>query len=258
VAVASTASAQISFSSWGADAYGSIANRSGTSSATSPWNYPDDFTGGEGFASDYATAVEERGTFSSETALLPDLGSFIEIGTYAETYLNAYAQGAANAVEVFTYTGGSTATFSLDVNLSGSLVNSTNDPSDFAGNFADVYVIFEDLGFYESVIYGQGETWTTDTFAELEQSDPLTHLSETLTFDIDPRDSFTVYAVGYSRMFGENGIADASSTLTVGFSGGPIEALERSSGDLSAIPEPSALAALLGLMGLVAILRRRR
>jgi hypothetical protein len=241
---------------WGADADGHTAARSGTSGSTSPFFFGNsEDSGGEGAAFDAATGTDARATFTSEAALLGDLGTFASLSTRVETFLNASAEARSVAIESFTYTGASAAEFSLAVNLSGLFENSPNDPSGFAGNFANVYVIFDTFDdSFESIRFGAGELWFSETETSLAQSSLTTVLSDTLTFTVDPDQTFQVYAIALSRMFGEEGLADASSTLTVGFTGGPVEELLRS----SAIPEPGALALLLGLGATSSLLWRRQ
>ena len=81
----------------------------------------------------------------------------MSISTRAETFLNASVSAQGQAVDTFTNGGASTASFTIDVNLSGSVINTTNDPSEYAGNFADVYIVFQDFDFYDEVTACLGE-----------------------------------------------------------------------------------------------------
>lgn len=242
---------------WGADAEGSVANRSGTSGATSPFNFGNsEASGGDGVLSDSATLNEARGTFSSSVTLLDDLNSFASISTRAETFANATVRASARAVDSFSYNGAAAAEFSVDIHLSGSLVNSPNDPSPLAGNFAQAYVILDtELLSYDDIIFGLGEAFSPeDSVQDLEQTQSTENLSANLTFTVDPGQTFTLFATGTSLMYGENGIADASNTVSLGFSGGPVSELSR----VSPVPEPKAFALSLGLSAVGLLLLRRR
>ena len=242
---------------WGADADGSVANRSGTSGAGSPFNFGNSETsGGDGVLSDSATINEARGTFSSSVTLLDNLNSFASISTRAETFENATVRGSARAVDTFSYNGAAAAEFSVDINLSGSLVNTTNDPSAFAGNFAEAYAILDtEFLSYDLIVFGLGEVWSpADSVLDLQQTQSTEILSGTLAFTVDPGQTFTIFSTGTSRMYGENGIADASNTVSAGFSGGPVSELSR----VSPVPEPKAFALALGLGAVGILLLRRR
>lgn len=228
------------------------------SGAASPFNFGNSETsGGDGVLSDSATLNEARGTFSSSVTLLDDLTAFASISTRAETFENATVRASAKAVDTFSYNGAAAAEFSVDINLSGSLVNTTNDPSPFAGNFAQAYVILDTESLsYDLIVFGQGEVWLPeDSVQDLEQTQSTENLSGTLTFTVNPGQTFTIFATGTSRMYGEDGIADASNTVALGFSGGPVSELSR----VSPVPEPKAFALAMGLgaVGLL-LLRRRR
>jgi hypothetical protein len=234
-----------------------VANRSGTSGAGGPFNFGNsEASGGEGVLSDSATLNEARGTFSSSVTLLDDLTAFASISTRAETFENATVRGSARAVDTFSYNGAAAAEFSVDINLSGSLENTPNDPSPVAGNFAEAYAILgtESLS-YDLIVFGIGEVWLpADSVLDLQQTQSTEILSGTLTFTVDPGQTFTIFATGTSRMYGENGIADASNTVSAGFSGGPVSELSR----VSPVPEPKAFALALGLGAVGILLLRRR
>jgi hypothetical protein len=82
-----------------------------------------------------------------------------------------------------------------------------------AGNFAEAYVILDtELLSYDLVVFGQGEVWSPeDSVLDLEQTQSTENLSGTLTFTVDPGQTFTIFAIGTSRMYGENGISAAKT-----------------------------------------------
>ena len=215
-----------------------------------------DVSGGAGIDYDEATGSDARGSFSSFSRLQEDLASFIETGTYATCFQNAASLGQANAVEQFIYHGDAPGEFTIDLDLSGHFTNTTNDPSPYAGNFAELYVIYQDIDDYSSVIYGKLEIWTVFDVLRVEQSDAATVLSDALTFTMDPGDTLSVYLGAWSIMYGEGGVADAFSTTTVGFSAGPTDDLVRS-GEPISIPEPRFAALLLAVLGAFCVLPRR-
>ena len=92
----------------------------------------------------------------------------------------------------------------------------------------------------------------------MSQAGLSTVLTGSFTFDLDPGESVTVYANAWSQMFGENGIADASTTLDVGFSAGPLGDLIRSGDPTTAIPEPGFFGLLLGAAGMLFLFVRRQ
>ncbi|GAA5483493.1 hypothetical protein [Haloferula sargassicola] len=259
---------------WGADAYGYVSDRFGSSVSTGTFNFPSD-GGGAGIYSDSASLTETRGSISSSVVLNNAGGiSVPEIHTYAATAnSNSVANAAATGIEGYTYTGSTPKMVSLDVSLSGSYSNMDND---YAGNFARVSVWSDEVLvamsstelFSASALALPGFFFSTDTGAYLEYgflrydqldlemngigTDDVT--SGTLSWMMNPGDTVYLHAQGNSTAYGPNSVADASHTLTMSFQDST--GLVALSGGIT-VPEPGPAA--IGALGVAVflILRRR-
>lgn len=259
-------------SSWGVDAIGTVASRSDVDNAglEEPLNNGTaDSGGGAGWQSDFASGDDERGSFLSSGTLLNDLGAFIKLSTYAASSSQEHPAAAINAsvtaVETFFFEGTEATRFTLWAGLDGAFSNSPNNPSPEAGSFGDVTVLrgsATDLSFSFSTDLGD---WIAaglepmDT-VHLELSDATTMETATIEVLIHPGEIFYVFAQSSSRMFGPDGIADSSSTLTVGLRGDTFGLSSLSgAGDLIMIPEPRSLALVVALLsgGFIGLRRRR-
>lgn len=261
---------------YGADAEGIVLERFGIDGATGGAGNPaetgnSDDSGGEGFLADTASGVDPRGrgNFMSAAALLPDLGNFSSLKTYSqETSVSGdegYILSEAQTVEAFQWNGAAPATFSITIDLSSSLTPASTVNSDFLGSEGELAVIIGDAGnifSYFDVIFGRYETWNVDDedmhIAEVYNvydADVPDVWSDSVTFTIDPGQTFIVYSRLFSLAIGRGSEADAYNTLDAGFTDGPAGGLLRDSGLV--IPEPGALA-LTGFGGLLLLVARRR
>lgn len=255
---------------WGSQSFASVADRRFSSTSTN-FNFAPS-NGGPGVLTSNTAISEARGSSSSYSALDATNGISVPlIRTFATTgNSNSAASGGSVVVEGYTYTGSSPGTFNLDATLTGSFTSIDND---FAGNFATLSIwspeggfgppVFSrsaeqpDDGFFFSSDEGSYLEFGFDRLAtlRLEQNglngDDVT--SGTLTWTMDPGETVYLWASGRSQVYGPNSTADARNTLTTSFQDST--GLTSLSGGLI-IPEPSA--AVLGGLGMMALLLRRR
>ncbi len=272
-ATISSAHAQLVIPPWGAEAYAYVAENPFGSVASSPFNFaPGD--GGAGSNSASTSISETRGSASGSVTL--NTGSPIRtplIRTFAQTGPAAAAAfGGATGVEAYIYQGAAPATFSVNVNLSGTV---TNPATDFSRNQARVSIY---LSQPELMLQGLPEEdpepdlffqpeffFTTDRGSLVESGlSPVSDLqlfqggitpdddilSGTLTWTMNPGDTAYLWAQGSSNAYGPNATSDARNTLTLNF----VNATGLTA--LSAIPEPAT--SLLGGLGFLMLMCRRR
>ena len=104
--------------------------------------------------------------------------------------------------------------------------NSRLHPSLEAGNFATVSVLRGGAAVDPLFIYASDlSDWLAAGYelvdrVSLEQSDVQTLQKASVEITAHPGDTLHIFAQAFSRMFGPNGVADASSTLTVGLGRG--------------------------------------
>lgn len=250
--------AQLTIQPWGSESSASVADRRFTSSSTN-FNFAPT-QGGEGELTSSNRLVEARGESYGYSALDSSSGLSVPlIRTFASTNSgNSAAFGSSVAIEGYTYSGAAPATLSLDASLSGSFLNMDNN---FAGNFAALSIWQSSSPFAGDFFFSTDEgTYLEFGFNNLAQlslsqngigTDDL--LAGTMSWNVQPGETFYLFARGLSRVYGPNSTADARNTLTMSFQDST--GLSSLSGGI-VIPEPSV--ALLGLLGGLVILRRRR
>lgn len=250
--------AQLSIRPWGSESSASVADRRFTSSATN-FNFAPT-QGGAGQLTSSNSLAEPRGEAYGSSALDASNGISVPlVRTFASTNGgNSAAFGSSVAIEGYTYSGAAPAIFSLDANLSGSVVNPDNN---FAGNFAGLSIWQASSPFAGEFFFSTDEgAYLELGFNNLAQlnlsqngigTDDL--LAGTMSWEMQPGETVYLFARGLSRVFGPNSIADARNTLTMSFQDST--GLTSLSGG-TVIPEPSG--ALLALLGGLVMLRRRR
>lgn len=249
---------------WGAQASGLAAQRAGVSSFTTPISEGRDFLDrpGPGQLSDTETfSSAERGAYASSAALSGNLSGFMTLSTFASTSNDTSVMWSdARGVASFTYTGTETATFEIELTLSGTFSDSGANPSAFSGNFLDAFLIdnssvqdLEASGFgFEAVAGGPFELWDPAEEVNLAQTTASpTPGSGILSVTVNPGDTFLVFMHARSRMFGF-GTADAGNTSLASFVSGPTEDLV-----VNSIPEPRLAVLALGMAAAFVVWRRR-
>lgn len=257
----SISSAQVGLDPWGSQSSTAVGDRLFGPGSTVSTNHsfgPEG--GGAGVLTSQSSFSEARGSSFGFSALDSTSGiSVPTLKTYASTNgFDAYAAGGSVTVEGYLYTGPSTRTFNLDVDLTGTVSNMDNN---FSGNFA-VFSLWS-----EAIVGGDPFFFSTDAGSYLEFGfDNLDTLrleqnglngddvaSGTLVWQMDPGDVVYLHANAFSRVYGPNSTADARNTVTSSFQD-PTGLVSLSGG--TSIPEPST--SLLGFLGVFALLRRKR
>jgi hypothetical protein len=189
-------------------------------------------------------------SFAAGASYLP------ELKTYATSVVGKQGSATAFSAQGFQYTGAQTTNISLVIQLTG--LHSNNNNGSYVNNTtgASIAVMKTDyLPWFPSfaTLVFEGPLDPDDipnTSLSLNAASSATVANGTLSFDLAPGEWF--YVVAQMNSVGQNGVADASSTLVMNFSNATgISAV-------SAVPEPqTALMLLAGLAGLVAAAKRK-
>ena len=191
---------------------------------------------------------------------LPHLGVLASVGIESappNTFF--YAAGAdASATQLYTYTGKSATTYTIEYDVDGAIAGGIL--TEIAGGFAVFGSGFHPgqevqptLGFSFDHVNGDG-------------TEKPVHLNGSVTFSVNPGDSFFVKATldvfADSRSQDLVAIADASHTLAMGFTQGDTSLLvpAATTPAATAAPEPGSIL-LMGIGGIGVLgtgLRRRR
>jgi hypothetical protein len=250
--------ANAALTEWGANAYVSTADC--PSFCTNFAFGPDNGSGGQQAVSAASSFSDDRGNANS-AASFSGAGNTPVLKASAEASTGFHgAFGSAVAIQGYTFNGSTTQTLELTVDLTGQL---TIPDAESDASLGATVALFSDLGFGYEEFYGNffefPVTWLTDTVtgfnAELSliegENGPVSK-SGTLTFSVDPGDSFYLWAeINANAYSGPNAdvIADGFNTLTMSFS-------DPSNLAPAAVPLPAAAwlfgSAVLGLMGGIA------
>jgi hypothetical protein len=254
---------------WGVDASGAVAERGldpALGGSPNPGNAAEG--GGIGWFNDLAAADDSRGSFFSSAALLSDPAAFAQISTFAATTAQVRPSPAALASAVvaaaFRYEGTLPFPLTLEASLHGSFANALNNPSPHAGNFGTVHLYkglptAADFRLSLDPLDWAAEGLSFVGAIELAQSDSLNLLSGSLAVPVVAGEILYVVTKGESRIYGPDGVADAASTLLVGFEGATFDLVPLAEGsDLVLIPEPRAAALLTALLAGLSLAGRRR
>lgn len=213
--------------------------------------------GGQEVAAAAADFTDSRGNGAASSILSASSG--ISLPTLrAEAFVTgsgtSSAFGSASGVEGYTYNGAEARTFDLDIMLTGSVFDPTPADGDTSID-ASIYVYsgpgFE-FGFdYGTLVFELGVVDLAGSQLTLGNGD--TALSDSLSFTVQPGQSFFVQAILGASAERDLSSADAFSTLELAFQ----DASDLVAASGTVVPEPStALLFMLGLAGLARTGRR--
>jgi hypothetical protein len=175
----------------------------------------------------------------------------------AEAYSESPGQGSAFAtafaVEGYTYMGGGTGEFTLDITLTGSVFDPTPlDRDTFIQ--ADIYIFEENpfafIGDIPTLVFEVGAVEIDSTTLRLDPDVTNGVLNGSVSFSLEVGESVYLWANLDAEAQRDLGYADAFATLTTSF-------VDSTGLVASSVPEPGT-AALLALAGLALGVRRRR
>lgn len=230
---------------WGAQTSAS------TAYAPSYWtDFDGMYDGGSGMTDSYATFEDNRGSAQASAALqAAGIMPVLKAEGYLKGAGNNGASGGGLAAELYTYTGAATATLEINAALSGEVYDPEGRGSQVRARIyifeAPNFVFCQDPGtiIYE---YGAAEKASFELF--LEEGDTLVQGSA--TFDVQPGETFVLWAdLGAEAEWG-TAYADAFSTLSLDFTD--------PTGLVALSPEPASLALMLGGLAAARFVRRRR
>lgn len=221
--------------------------------------FDSDSDGGEFSNTAFAEVDSTYGALGRAQSSLTGGTYLPELRALASSDPGRRGSATAFAIQGYTYSGASSTTITLDLNLDGSITNNTNgaytrnvlraDVAVLLGSSLDWYADFGTL-VYEVA----GATTTRAGLETLFLTDPaINQETGSITFDIDPGDDF--YVVASMGASGQNGIADAWNTLTLNFD----DDTGLTAASISNVPLPAAVWLFgSGLLGLIGISRRKK
>ncbi len=204
-----------------------------------------------------STVSTVRGNAAAEASLDPSAGLAVPL-LKAEAYSASAGLGSAfataYAAEGYTYLGGGTGNFTLDITLSGSVSDPTPADGDTSIT-ATVYVFQEENFFFgfdiATLIFEAGATEIDSTTLSISGNETGGVRNGSVSFSLAPGESVYLWTQLRAEAERDLSFADAFSTLTTSFQDGT------GLSAASTIPEPTtALLLGVGLLGLGA--RRRR
>lgn len=211
-------------------------------------------TGGPNENAAFSSVSDARGNAMASAAL--DEGSgistpLLQAEAYSSSASVGSAFGTAFAVEGYTYLGGGTGEFTLDITLDGSV----SDPTPADGDtdiVAEVYLFAEEnFAFFSDIgtlVFEFGATVIDDTTLVLTSDGSL---SSSVSISLAPGESFYLWARLRASAERDLSFADAFSTLTTSF--------EDATGLVAAsVPEPSSLLLGFGVFAALGLSRPRR
>lgn len=247
------ASAMVVATNWGAE----------TSASTffAPSYYTDfdgNYDGGMGSVMASSTFSDHRGNAAAYAAL----GLAPQLKARAEHIAGTNgAWGQALAIEEFTYSGSSAATLQLDVSLTGSVLDpySSNDVWVRAQVYAfkaenfyyswDPGTLFYEMG--ATLMEGEpGAAGASELYLEFEGNTIDGSLTDSIVFDVDPGETFFVWARLLTSAVWNGTEADAYNTLDLSFT-------DTDNLTAGSVPVPGTFLLLFsGLVGLASIRRK--
>lgn len=251
------ASAQIVIPGGPLDQWGTSTSARTASCPSFCTSFAGPFDSGQEVAVSDSSFSDSRGNAAGSAML--NAGSGISVPNLrAEAFVTgsgtSSAFGRASGVEGYTYSGAEARTFNLDIMLTGSVFDPTPADGDTSIN-ASVY-IFTAPGFqfgfdYATLVFELGVTELAGS--QLSLGNGETALADSLSFTLQPGQSFYLQAALGADAERDLSIADAFSTLSASFE--DATGLVAASGTV--VPEPStAVLFLLGLGGLASAGRR--
>ncbi|MBK7948247.1 MAG: hypothetical protein IPK00_05800 [Deltaproteobacteria bacterium] len=196
------------------------------------------FGGGLNESDASSTVANVQGTGDSRATLDVTSGISVPVlraaGSSVESSLGS-GFGDAFAVEGYSYDGAEPSSFTIDVSLTGVVVDST--PVDLDTSIDARVVVFQEAPFsftsdYGTLVFEFGAVPIDET--QLRLTGSSTSASSSLTFTVNPGESFYVWATLGADAERDLSSADALSTLTMVF--------QDSTGLTAAsVPEPGAM-----------------
>ena len=213
-----------------------------------------DTNGGE-FASSAAASVDTYAFTQSSSELT---GSTYLPILKVKTSADAGVVGSAMALGVqgFTYSGASSTTITLDINLHGTV--GVNNPNAYNHDYLSASVaimIGSELEWYPgfgTLVYEMATGDLVDVKGLSLGSGTDVNTGTSITFDLDPGMDF--YVIAAANAFSNNGYADGWNTLTMQFD----DDTGLTAASVHSVPEPTALWLLGGgLVGFLGVHRRK-